>query len=274
MHGWIQKLLKSRTSVSVQREQEEKATTESVSSVGSTTTSSTWSCSSLSSSSSPSLGTSPSKPQQPQSALSSLLRWSRKYDVFVCHSSVDRDIEEAARLVSFLEASPCSLRCFLWHRDTCPGGAMSTELCQAVQNSHLRVLLITPHFLQEDWCKYMMHQALAEGPMSNRIIPLVQNLSHSQYPQELRFYFYINLNRNPDRGYALVNKTVLKYLKDLVKNEKTFDCSMDSNGLFGEGSPKKDKLGSKCLPAEASIPLEEIAKKDESVSVFSCNHQQ
>ncbi|XP_031146757.1 toll/interleukin-1 receptor domain-containing adapter protein [Sander lucioperca] len=260
MHGWIQKLLKSRASVSARCEQEAK---KSVSSVGSVTTSPS-STSSCSSSSSSSLGTSPSKPQQPQSALMSLLRWSRKYDVLVCHSSVDSDIEEAVRLVSFLEASPCSLRCFLWQRDTCPGGAMSTELCQAVQNSHLRALLITPHFLQDDWCKYMMHQALAEGPMSNRIIPLVQNLSHSQYPQELRFYFYIDLSRNPDRGYALVNKTVLKYLKDLVKNEKTFDCSMDTNGLAGEGSPRKDKLMSKYFPAETSIPLEEIEKRDDS----------
>lgn len=63
-------------------------------------------------------------------------------------------------------------------------------------------------------------------------------------------------------------------LKDLVKNEKTFDCSMDTNGLAGEGSPRKDKLMSKYFPAETSIPLEEIEKRDDSFSVVSCNHQQ
>ncbi|XP_037630365.1 toll/interleukin-1 receptor domain-containing adapter protein [Sebastes umbrosus] len=225
MHGWIQKLLKSRVSSSAQCEQEAKVTKKSVSSVSSVSPSSTSSCSSSSSSS---LGTTPSKPLQPQSALSSLLRWSQKYDVFVCHSSVHSDIEEAVRLVSFLEASPRSLRCFLMQRDACPGGAISTELCQAVQNSHLKALLITPNFLQDDWCKYMMHQVLAEAPMSNRIIPLIQNLSHSQYPQELRFYFYIDLSRNPDQGYTLINKAVLKYLEDLVKKEKTLDCNMDN----------------------------------------------
>uniref|UniRef100_A0A8C2ZH72 TIR domain containing adaptor protein n=1 Tax=Cyclopterus lumpus TaxID=8103 RepID=A0A8C2ZH72_CYCLU len=180
-----QKLWKSKVSSSAQREQETKK-------------------------SSPSSSSTPPKPPQPQSATSSLLRWSRKYDVVVCHSSVHSDIQEAVRLVSFLEASPRSLRCFMMQRDACPGGAISTELCQAVQDSHLRALLITPDFLQDDWCTYMMHQVLAEGPMSNRIIPLVQNLSHSQYPQELRFYFYIDLDRNPDRGYNLVNTTVLK----------------------------------------------------------------
>ncbi|XP_049924106.1 toll/interleukin-1 receptor domain-containing adapter protein-like [Epinephelus moara] len=250
--GWFQKLLKSRASVPAQREQETKVAKKSVSSVSSVSTSSPSTSTSSSLSSSSSLGTTPfKKTSQPQSGLSSLLRWSRKYDVFVCHSSVHSDTEEAIRLVSFLEASPQSLRCFLWQRDTCPGGAMSTELCQAVEESHLRALLITPNFLQDDWCIYMMHQALAEGPMSNRLIPLVQNLSRSQYPQELRFFFYIDLSRNPDRGYTLVNKTVLKYLQDLAIKEKELECNTDSSdGPSGESSPKKDNLMSSNDPTE------------------------
>lgn len=57
---------------------------------------------------------------------------------------------------------------------------------------------------------YMMHQALAEAPMSARIIPLRQNLSHTQYPQELKFYYYIDLSFNSDRGYSRISRTVLK----------------------------------------------------------------
>lgn len=181
--GWFQKLLKFRALPAKEQEQESKKTKNF---------------------------TTPSKPLQSQSALSSVQRWSRRYDMFVCHSCMDSDSVEAGRLVSFLEASPLSLRCFLRQRDDCPGGAISTELCEAVQNSHLWVLLITPDFLQDEWCKYMMHQALAEGPMSNRIIPLIQNLSRSDYPQELRFYCYIDLSRNPDRSYTLLSNTVLK----------------------------------------------------------------
>ncbi|XP_067450349.1 toll/interleukin-1 receptor domain-containing adapter protein isoform X1 [Thunnus thynnus] len=231
--GWFQKLLKSRESSST-CEQETKVTKNSLTSVSSL--SSSFTSSSCSSSSSP--GTTPSKPPQLQSALSSSLRWSLKYDVLVCHSLEPSDTEQAVRLVSFLEASPRSLRCFLLHRDICPGGAFSTELCEAVQNSHLRALLITPNFLQDDWCMYVMNQALAEGQMFNRILPLVHNLPHSLYPQELKFYFYIDLSKNPDRCYTLVNKTVLKYLQDMVKNEKTLDCNMDSSssGLSGETS--------------------------------------
>lgn len=156
----------------------------------------------------PSVRTSNCKPQQLNIALNSELRWKRRYDVFVCHSSAHTDIEEATRLVLFLEEAPRSLRCFLWQRDTCPGGAISTEFCQAVADSHIRALLITPSFVQDDWCNYMMHQTLSEGPMSNRMIPILQNLSYSQYPQELKFYYYIDLSKNPDQGFSMVNKTV------------------------------------------------------------------
>ncbi|XP_072248951.1 toll/interleukin-1 receptor domain-containing adapter protein [Leuresthes tenuis] len=212
MHARLRKLLKSQRTSPTQCEREDRITQNSVASVSSGSPPS----SQLSSSSS---GTTPSKPRQIQVALSSQLRWKRKYDVFVCHSSAHRDIEEATRLVLFLEAAPHSFRCFLWQRDACPGGAISTEFCEAVQNSHIRALLITPSFVQDDWCNYMMHQALAEGPMSNRMIPMLQNLTHSQYPHELKFYYYIDLSKNPDHGYSVVSKTVLRYLENLVKNE-------------------------------------------------------
>lgn len=122
--------------------------------------------------------------------------------VCMCHSPID--IEEAISLASYLEHPPCGLHCFLRKRDAIVGDAIPTELCQAVQSSHCWALLVTPNFLLDDWCQYMMHQALSEGPMSNRIIPLVLNLSYSQYPKELRFYYYKDLSKNPERGYTQV----------------------------------------------------------------------
>nr|XP_046149939.1 toll/interleukin-1 receptor domain-containing adapter protein [Oncorhynchus gorbuscha] len=154
-----------------------------------------------------------SPPNPPPRFLSSMIRWSQTYDLCVCHSPVD--IEEAILLATYLEKPARGLRCFLRQRDASVGGAIPTELCQAVQSSHCWALLITPNFLLDDWCQYMMHQALSEGPMSNRIIPLVLNLSYSQYPKELRFYYYKDLSKNPERGYTQVYKTVLKYLEDM-----------------------------------------------------------
>ncbi|XP_024862543.2 toll/interleukin-1 receptor domain-containing adapter protein [Kryptolebias marmoratus] len=235
MHGWFQKILKSGKTKSTQhdRSKDGEDPVVSISSV-----------SALSSSTSPSVRTDRFKPQQSNVALSSELRWRRKYDVFVCHSSALTDIEEATRLVLFLEEAPRSLRCFLWQRDTCPGGAVFTEFCQAVRESHIQALLITPSFVQDDWCNYMMHQALSEGPMSNRMIPVLQNLPHAQYPQELKFYYYIDLSKYPDQGFSMVNKTVHRLLENLVQNEMKLSCISAglSCGLAGGGGTQEGKV--------------------------------
>ncbi|XP_064433318.1 toll/interleukin-1 receptor domain-containing adapter protein isoform X1 [Mirounga angustirostris] len=83
-------------------------------------------------------------------------RWSKDYDVCVCHS--EEDLEAAQELVSYLEGSTAGLRCFLQLRDATPGGAIVSELCQALSSSHCRVLLITPGFLQDPWCRSADHQ--------------------------------------------------------------------------------------------------------------------
>ncbi|XP_072551492.1 toll/interleukin-1 receptor domain-containing adapter protein isoform X2 [Salminus brasiliensis] len=127
-------------------------------------------------------------------------RWTCRYDVFVCHS--DENIAQAHALASFLEAPSRELRCYLQTRDCPLGGAVSSELCKAVQSSHCWVLLISPSFLQDDWCLYQMHQTLCEGPMSQRIIPAVLDMHISEIPHELRFFYIVDLNRNHEAGYT------------------------------------------------------------------------
>uniref|UniRef100_A0A8C7XQZ9 Toll-interleukin 1 receptor (TIR) domain containing adaptor protein n=1 Tax=Oryzias sinensis TaxID=183150 RepID=A0A8C7XQZ9_9TELE len=252
MHGWFRKLLKTGETLSIQREKEDIITPNSVTSVAS-----------LSSSSASPLpaepsGKSPSRPQQLQLALTSEQRWKKKYDLFVCHSSTDSDMEEATRLVLSLEAAPHKLRCYLWHRDACPGAAIATEFAHALKESHVWALLITPSFVQDDWCKYVMHQVLAEGPMSNRMIPLLQNLPHTEYPVELRFYYYIDLSRNPDRGHSIVNKSVLRYLENLAQKELKSHRKLD---MSESGSQKDKETLKQCSPATSTLPVTNVEEK-------------
>ncbi|CAG6006156.1 unnamed protein product [Menidia menidia] len=180
-------------------------------------------------------------------------------------------MEEAARLVLYLEAAPRSLRCFLWQRDSCPGSAIPAEFCQAVEDSHLRAFLITPSFVQDGWCNYMMHQALAEGPMSNRTIPMLRDLLHSQYPQELKFYYYIDLSKNKN-GYSMVSKTVFLYLENLVKKEmELLGNSGSSNGCLKGGSSQEGKQ-SHCDPAGTPSPQEETRTTDQRSGGICCDH--
>ncbi|XP_056621450.1 toll/interleukin-1 receptor domain-containing adapter protein isoform X1 [Triplophysa dalaica] len=151
--------------------------------------------------------------------LSSTFRSTLKYDVCLCHS--DKDIDQVHSLVSFLEAPSKGLRCYLLERDCPPGGAVSTELLQALHDSHCWVLFITPNFLKDDWCLYQMHQVLSEGPISQRIIPAVLNIPRSELPQELRFVFCVDFNRNIEGGYNQVYKTLIHYLKDMLEKEES-----------------------------------------------------
>ncbi|XP_051580330.1 toll/interleukin-1 receptor domain-containing adapter protein [Myxocyprinus asiaticus] len=161
------------------------------------------------------------------SELFSSFRSTRSYDVCVCHN--DKDIDQAQNLAFFLEDPSKGLRCYLQERDCPLGGAVSTELLQAVHDSHCWVLLITPNFLNDDWCLYQMHQVLSEGPMSQRIIPAVLNMPRSELPQELRFVFTVDFNRNKEVGYNQVYKTVIHYLKDIIDKERLCKLSQSES---------------------------------------------
>ncbi|CAK6440331.1 unnamed protein product [Pipistrellus nathusii] len=147
-------------------------------------------------------------------AASSSGRWSRDYDVCVCHS--EEDLAAAQELVAYLEDSPASLRCFLQLRDSAPGGAIVSELCRALDGSHCRVLLITPGFLRDPWCRYQMLQALSHAPGSEgRTIPLLAaGLARTAYPAELRFMYFVD-GRGPDQGFRQVKEAILRYLQNL-----------------------------------------------------------
>nr|XP_015192889.1 PREDICTED: toll/interleukin-1 receptor domain-containing adapter protein isoform X1 [Lepisosteus oculatus] len=161
---------------------------------------------------------SPSSSWSPMPDLRSSARWSRDYDVCVCHS--EADISEAQLLVSHLEARQPPLRCFLHWRDSAPGGAVPTELFRAVSSSHCWAVLITRSFLGDPWCRYQVHQALAEAPMADgRLIPIMLQLPRAEYPDELRFYYYIDVTLDRERGYGLVYKSVLSYLLKVCKTD-------------------------------------------------------
>lgn len=135
-------------------------------------------------------------------------RWSKDYDVCVCHS--EEDLAAAQELVSYLEGSSARLRCFLQLRDAAPGGAIVSELCQALSSSHCHVLLITPGFLCDPWCKYQMLQALTQAPGAEGCtIPLLAGLPRDAYPAELRFMYYVDC-RGPDRGFHQVKEAVMR----------------------------------------------------------------
>ncbi|NXG08191.1 TIRAP protein, partial [Sakesphorus luctuosus] len=143
-------------------------------------------------------------------------RWDKSYDVCVCHS--EGDVELVEELVSYLEGQPERLRCFLQLRDAAAGGALGSELCDAVRSSHCWVLLITPRFLHDPWCRFQMHQALAEAPMADgRTIPVLKGVDRREYPKELRNIYYISMVLK-ESSFRQIRDTVLRYLQELCQS--------------------------------------------------------
>ncbi|XP_064380420.1 toll/interleukin-1 receptor domain-containing adapter protein [Dromaius novaehollandiae] len=142
-------------------------------------------------------------------------RWAKSYDACICHSA--GDLPFAEELAAYLEGQPEGLRCFLQPRDAAPGAAVPTELCEAVRGSHCWVLLITPAFLRDPWCKYQLHQALAEAPAADgRAIPVLKDVGRGEYPAELRSLYYIPAARR-DTAFRQVRDAVLRYLRELCR---------------------------------------------------------
>ncbi|XP_006111309.3 toll/interleukin-1 receptor domain-containing adapter protein [Pelodiscus sinensis] len=211
MAGWLRRLLQKPKQSSSSRGSNLNAVSNQAPS--STPSSSLETAASFSTSSSVvTLGQLPSTSPVSMSSSGSA-RWAKSYDVCICHSA--EDLEFAEEMVSYLESQPESIRCFLQLRDAMPGGAIMTELCSAVHNSHCWVLLITPNFLEDSWCRYQMHQALAEAPMANgRIIPILKGIDRKDYPQELRCLYYINVTLQ-ENGFRQIRNTILCYLREL-----------------------------------------------------------
>ncbi|KFP85718.1 Toll/interleukin-1 receptor domain-containing adapter protein, partial [Acanthisitta chloris] len=203
--GWIRRLLHKPKPSSLQN------------SHSSSSPSSSSSARSSSSSPSTSVTTSsirPSPVSVPDISASDSPRWAKSYDVCICHSEGDLGLVE--ELVSYLEAQPESLRCFLQLRDAAPGSAVLTELCDAVRSSHCWVMLITPGFLRDPWCQYQMHQALAEAPMANgRTIPVLKDVDRKDYPKELRNIYYISMTEN---SFRQIRDTIVRYLQELCRS--------------------------------------------------------
>lgn len=184
----------------------------------------------------------PSQPSQPSerpaehTANVKVFRNSKDYDVCVCHC--EGDLEYALELVSYLEGESEAFRCFLQLRDAAAGGAISTELCDALSNSHCWVLLITPRFLEDCWCGYQMQQALALAPVSNGcIIPFIKDLDHAQCPRELTFMYKVWASSVRDTGFLRIKTALTNYFKEAACKSERARGGGSSSGQGTKASP-------------------------------------
>lgn len=169
-------------------------------------------------------------------------RWSKQYDVCICHA--EDDVIYVQDLVAYLELRPHSLRCFLQLRDLVPGGAICTELCQAVRQSHCWVLVISPAFIKDPWCGYQMQQALSESPKANgRVIPVRMQLERKDYPLELRFMFGIDVGKEKENGFQRIKRAILYNLEELCRKNGEEQQHTDAESRTATAGNTADSSG-------------------------------
>ncbi|XP_066463364.1 toll/interleukin-1 receptor domain-containing adapter protein [Eleutherodactylus coqui] len=170
------------------------------------------------------------------------VRWQSQYDVYICHSREEADCSYAIEMLSYLEQQPEKLRCFLPMRDMLAGSPIPSEMCSGLENSHCWVMLLTPHFLSDNWCKYQMHQFLAHAPYSNgRLIPIVFGLTLAQCPPEIK-HMYVFRGALGDKTVLIkVKGAIVTYLKEMIAVTSDQIPAHSQNSSIPESSQSTSK---------------------------------
>ncbi|KAM3923321.1 toll/interleukin-1 receptor domain-containing adapter protein [Leptodactylus fuscus] len=189
------------------------------------------------------------------------VRWQRMYDVYICHSEEEADCSYAMQMLSYLEQQPEKLRCFLPMRDMLGGNPITSEMCSGLESSHCWVMLLTPHFLSDQWCKYQMHQFLAHAPCSNgRLIPVIIGLSFDQYPVEVKHMYAFKAASNDTSVFINVKGAIVTYLKEML----TVTC--DQIPTHSPRSPEGSQYSSK---SEGNSQVEMSMTQESTSDKFS-----
>ncbi|XP_077105570.1 toll/interleukin-1 receptor domain-containing adapter protein [Ranitomeya variabilis] len=180
------------------------------------------------------------------------VRWQSQYDVYICHS--EADVSYAMEMLSYLEQQPEKVRCFLPMRDMQAGGPIPSEMCSGLESSHCWVMLLTPQFLSDNWCKYQMHQFLAQAPCSNgRLIPVIIGLSFAQYPSVVKHMYAIKGTFNDPSVFSKVKDAIVTYLKEMINVTSDQIPAYSPRSRTPEGSPSTSNLvGNSLLESRAN----------------------
>ena len=90
------------------------------------------------------------------------------YDVFICYSS--KDSHWARELLEELERR--GFRCCVDFRDFLPGAAIVENIADAIYGSRKTIAVLSPDFIQSNWCKHELRQALTRIDFHD-VVPVV-----------------------------------------------------------------------------------------------------
>lgn len=82
-----------------------------------------------------------------------------KYDAFVSYA--EKDLRFVQQIISKLEGDK-GIRLCIHHRDFVPGYDIAENIITAINKSRKTIVILSPNFIQSDWCMYELHIAKME----------------------------------------------------------------------------------------------------------------
>lgn len=106
-----------------------------------------------------------------------------RYEFSLWHTEHDTNI--ALDIASILEEK--GYRGFVEHRDGAAGVQAIVAADDVIQSSRVSILLLSPRFMQESWCKWVSHWCLVNAIEQNtaRVIPVYVDLKENKRPDTL-----------------------------------------------------------------------------------------
>ena len=113
--------------------------------------------------------------KQYQSEDINLISVSEHFDAYVVHNE-DEDRHWVINVLIPKVENEWDMKLFVGLRDFPAGGAIADNIFDGIDSSRKVILIITGHFLTDEWCLYAMHMALTRG--YHTIIPcLIEHLN-------------------------------------------------------------------------------------------------
>lgn len=108
------------------------------------------------------------------------------YDVFISHSS--KDVTFATEIQTELESQ--DFKCCIHIRDFTPGETILDNISNAIYGSRVTLAILSPDFVESEWCNSELQQALTRSMRDHRVIPILYK--NCQIPRELLHRTYID----------------------------------------------------------------------------------
>jgi TIR domain len=125
--------------------------------------------------------------------------------VFISHSSKDTSV--ARQLARRL--SEAGLKVWLPEDEILPGDNWAKKVGQALEESELMVVLVTPHAFESEWLKEEIQYALTAEQYKGRLIPVLlgsQSETSSDIPWILRKLNPVHIGGSEEDWHQVINK--------------------------------------------------------------------